>query len=104
MAVDGKEKRNISEHQIIARSLRYLLPTAFPTPKTVPIRLKAHKCVIELIQSMYYLSQLILTIIKIYFTNENTKTKNILDAFVKFYYLPQKKNEDQTGNIHGYLL
>lgn len=53
---------------------------------------------------MYYLSQLILTIIKIYFTNENTKTKNILDAFVKFYYLPQKKNEDQTGNIHGYLL
>lgn len=53
------------------------------TPKTVPIKHKALKFV-EWTHSMYYLPHSIFTIIKVHFTNENTKTKNVLDAFVKF--------------------
>lgn len=84
----GKKKwTNISEHL---------------TPKTVPIKHKTLKLV-AWTHSMYYLPHSIFTIINVHFTNENTKTKNVW-CFCKILISPTKKNEDQTGNIHDYLL
>lgn len=50
------------------------------------------------------LSHLNFTIIKVHFTNENARTKNILDIFCKILLSRTKKNEDHNGNIHDYFL
>lgn len=71
----------------------YSLPTAFLAPKQRRSDTRHSQWLNGLNKSMYSRSHLFFTIIKVPFRNENTKTKNIADAFGKLSHLPQKRTK-----------